>query len=65
MVEHPSLGQHIDEVQIGAHAVIRAAIPLGSSTLRGLQYILPTLAHYRERGFLLQAAFVGRRDRAV
>ena len=33
MVEHPSLGRHIDEVQINAYAVNRAAVLSGSSTL--------------------------------
>ena len=34
MVEHPSVCRHIDEVQIGAYAVNRAAVSLGSSTLQ-------------------------------
>ena len=33
MVQHPSLGRHIDEVQIDAHAVSRVAILSESSTL--------------------------------
>ena len=33
-VEHPFVGRHIDEVQIGAHAFSRAAVPSGSSTLQ-------------------------------
>ena len=34
MVEHPSVGRHIDEVQIDVHAVSRAATLSVSSTLQ-------------------------------
>ena len=34
MVEHPSVGGHIDEVQTDAHAVSRVAVLSGSSTLQ-------------------------------
>ena len=34
MVEHLSLGRHIDEVQIDVHAVDRAAVLSVSSTLQ-------------------------------
>ena len=33
MVEHPFVGRHIDEVQIDAHAVSKAAVLSRSSTL--------------------------------
>ena len=71
MVEHPSLGQHIDEVRRDVHAVGRAAVLSVSSTLQEyingacMQHILPTLAHYRERGFLIQIAFVGKQNKAA
>ena len=34
MVDHPYLGRHTDEVQINAHAISRAAVLPGSSTLQ-------------------------------
>ena len=69
MVEHPSLGRHIDEVQIDAHAVSRAVVLSGSSTLQeyfdGACSISYPLWPIIEKGFLLQANLVSGRDSAT
>lgn len=69
MVENPSLGRHIDEMQMDAHAISGVAALSRSSTLQeyidGVCSISCPLWPIIKRGLLLQANLVGREDKVA